>query len=361
MTCNLGDLALGESVAIELAVAVSAAMPDGMGVYNEAFVTSEIYDASNANDFAAHETTVDAWADLNVTISQDSDSVLPGRDKTYTVAIENVGPGDAPGAVLSDTLPASFEAFEWTCSGSDGAVCVSNRTGGFLQTFYLPAGSEVSLVSAGTLGAGGTITRRVAVATSDGVQDPWTDNNTDAVTNAVHQTFLPVVMHRPQGLPDLVVTHLQATTLGVELTLKNQGSAPAEAPFWVDVYIDPYTPPTTVNQTWGDVGLSGLVWGVQTTVAPGAELTLTSGGSFYDVARSVVSWPLEVGTPVYVQVDSWNGATDYGAVLERDDGPDAAYNNVAGPQLTTPWVAPRTVSSSSSSGLRLEHSLPDRR
>jgi hypothetical protein len=80
------------------------------------------------------------------------------------------------------------------------------------------------------------------------------------------------------------------------------------------------------------VGKEGLVWGVTADalpLMPGQMLTLTLDGPYYVPAYSQVAWPVAVGSPLYVQVDSANAATDYGAVREAHEAYGGTYNNLA--------------------------------
>jgi hypothetical protein len=109
--------------------------------------------------------------------------------------------------------------------------------------------------------------------------------------------------------------------------------------FWVDVYIDPHTPPTVVNQTWDQLGSQGLVWAVLSdalpNLVPGGTITLSVGDAYYQAEYSQVSWPLPVGTDVYAQVDSLNLDTTYGAVEETHEIVGERYNNIVGPVFST--------------------------
>jgi hypothetical protein len=42
-----------------------------------------------------------------------------------------------------------------------------------------------------------------------------------------------------------------------------------------------------------------------------------------------MAWPLPAGTIIYVQVDSANTLTNFGAVLENHEITGGAYNNIA--------------------------------
>ena len=103
----------------------------------------------------------------------------------------------------------------------------------------------------------------------------------------------------------------------------------------MDVYIDPDPAPTAVNQMWPDLAAEGLTWEILADMQPGDVLTLTVGDSHYAPEWSDISWPLPVGTPIYAQVDCWNGATTYGAVLEDHEIKGEAYNNISDEVLST--------------------------
>jgi len=72
---------------------------------------------------------------------------------------------------------------------------------------------------------------------------------------------------------------------------------------------------------------------------PGDVVTLTVGDGYYAEAFSIINWPLDAGTPVYAQVDSWNPDTSYGAVLEIHEKLGEAYNNIGSTVSTTGGTA----------------------
>ncbi|MEJ5311578.1 MAG: PKD domain-containing protein [Anaerolineae bacterium] len=170
---------------------------------------------------------------------------------------------------------------------------------------------------------------------------------TDVPVTPPRVVYLPLIMRNYVVAPDLVVAHLFASPNQIVVVVRNQGAAPILSvptnEFWVDVYINPSSPPTAVNQTWQHLASQGLVWGVTADalpLMPGDVLTLTAAatGGPYPYFRpdvSVVTWPLPVGTAIYAQVDSANEATTYGAVLENHEMIGGPYNNIAGPALVS--------------------------
>ena len=148
-----------------------------------------------------------------------------------------------------------------------------------------------------------------------------------------YQTFLPLVVKNYAVAPNLVVTGLDATSQDVEVVIENQGNAATEGEFWVDLYIDPDTAQTAVNQIWQNLGDQGIAWGVSVSLAPGEAITLTKASEFLSPIHTRVTWPLSVGTPVYSQVDAYNALTTYGAILETHEMSGTPYDNISGPVL----------------------------
>jgi len=81
-----------------------------------------------------------------------------------------------------------------------------------------------------------------------------------------------------------------------------------------------------------------MLWGVTSAalpLAPGDTITLTYGDVYYQPSLSRFYEALAAGTPVYAQVDAWNEATTYGAILESHEVTGDTYNNVSGPFYRT--------------------------
>ena len=219
-------------------------------------------------------------------------------------------------------------------------------------TAYVTAGSNVTYQwnfdgftdignpIAHTYGATGTYTAIVTATNSLGSVFATTQVTiTEPITTYL---YLPLVTRNYAVAPDLVVADLIVASDAITVVIQNQGDAPVNSEFvnefWVDVYINPDTPPTQVNQTWEHVGSQGLVWGVvlgALPLNPGDVLTLTVGDIYYWSDKSVVIWPLPAGTQVWAQVDSSNAETTYGAVLENHEITGGAYNNISGPVSST--------------------------
>ena len=143
--------------------------------------------------------------------------------------------------------------------------------------------------------------------------------------------YLPMIVNDyPQG-PDLIVEDLVVSNGNVEVTITNQGDTAVTDAFWVDVYINPSTPPMAVNQTIKTLNSFGAVWGVTSSVLPlepGESMTLHLNDVYYRASDSNMPASVVAGTTVFAQVDSAHNNQWYGAVLESHERRDQPYNNI---------------------------------
>ena len=76
---------------------------------------------------------------------------------------------------------------------------------------------------------------------------------------------------------------------------------------------------------------------------PGDAITLTVGDAYYWPDHSNFSGVVPAGTSIYVQVDSANAETNYGAVLESHEIAGGPYNNIMGPVYPVTGVGRESV------------------
>jgi len=261
-------------------------------------VCYEVSGPPNAEDDAA-TTDEDTPVDVNV-LDNDSDP-------------------DGDALTVSDYDSSSTQGGPVSCTGA--GVCTYTPPTGF-------TGTDVFTYTASD-GHGGTATASVSITVT-------------ATPPTEHLLYMPIVM-KAYGLPpgpDLIVERIEVTGSHVLVVIRNQGTlpVPVENSFWVDLYVDPDPAPTRVNQTWPMLCDLGAAWGVTAPalpLPPGGTLTLTIGDPYYQADDSNFPASLPAGTPIYVQVDSANVGTTYGAVLENHEMAGWTYNNVGGPVLST--------------------------
>ncbi len=138
--------------------------------------------------------------------------------------------------------------------------------------------------------------------------------------------------------PSPVVSQPTAFTL----VLENAGKVGTVEPFWIDLYIDPSSPPNAANQPWHGrcsapfPDCYGGAWRVSTPVAAGQQVTLTSA----ELLEQYSNWYDQFNTSgrhtVYAYVDSWQDGslTGMGAITETNESDNAigiALNVMAGP------------------------------
>jgi uncharacterized repeat protein (TIGR01451 family) len=124
-------------------------------------------------------------ADLGVSIEDSPDPVLERDQVTYTVTVDNLGPGQAPNTRLVDTLPADPTFVSATASQGSCLRDVNSNSGGVLTC------------ELGTIAAGGQATVTIVIeprmeepitntaTVNAGAPDPNTANNSDTETTTV--------------------------------------------------------------------------------------------------------------------------------------------------------------------------------
>lgn len=129
--CGLGTLANGESKTVDIVVSVNSSLPGS--ITNQADVTSSSADSNPANNHAAEVTIINVTgsADLAITKSDSPDPAIAGESLTYSINVENLGPDDATGVVVTDTLPAevSFVSASAGCVMQDVLTCLLGSLG----------------------------------------------------------------------------------------------------------------------------------------------------------------------------------------------------------------------------------------
>jgi len=168
--------------------------------------------------------------DLVVTKSDGLTETTPGSDLTYTITVTNVGLATAPGATLTDTVPANLTFVSCSDTCDIGALPVVTWNLG-----DVPAAASltrtITLRVEDPLPAGVTTIANTASASDTGANgpDPSPDNNTatdpDSVTAA----------------PDLAITKTDGQTsvipgqqLTYDLTITNNGDQGATGVFVTD-------------------------------------------------------------------------------------------------------------------------------
>ncbi len=118
-------------------------------------------------------------ADLSITKSDKTDSLVGATEVTYEIVARNAGPSPVVGAAVSDPILAPLENCTWTCTAAAGSSCTASGTGDIADGVDLLAGGWVaySLTCDIPAGASGSVVNTASVAAPPGVTDPDPTND----------------------------------------------------------------------------------------------------------------------------------------------------------------------------------------
>ncbi|MCC7362611.1 MAG: DUF11 domain-containing protein [Anaerolineales bacterium] len=210
MTCDLGALAVGQSVAITLVVAVPSDV--SAGVYtNTATVSGAGPETNTTNNTDSRPVTVVEQALLQLRKAANPDPATPGEALYYTIVVTNIGPSDADNVTVAETLPAGF-SLSLVTSSQGGCAALPCNLG------TLPAGGSASVTLAGVVAANATtVLTNVASVTST---TPGTGAVYTTTTSLTNQADLALVK-------SATPTALAGGTVVYTLTVYNLGPSDA--------------------------------------------------------------------------------------------------------------------------------------
>ncbi len=127
LTCDLGNIANGASVEIELIVTIDSDQ-QGNSIDNTASVDGAEEDPDPTNDEDEETIDVDPEADLSIEKTADAGTYFAGDNVTFTLAVTNNGPNDATNVEVTDDLPGSLTLVsatpdQGTCGNTDPLSC----------------------------------------------------------------------------------------------------------------------------------------------------------------------------------------------------------------------------------------------
>ena len=211
-----------------IAVAVPSDTAAGT-ITNNVFMTSATSDPVAANDSTSEGTTVALSADVGISKADDVDPVTAGSALTYTVTVDNSGPSDASGVVMTDALPAgvtftSATPDQGSCSESAGTVTCLIGT--------IASGASVDVVIVVGVNpdvADGTVLTNVASVTATSPDPDGSNNGTSEQTTVVASADLSV------SKLDSVDPVEAGSGLSYAVTVANSGSSDAQTVVLIDV------------------------------------------------------------------------------------------------------------------------------
>jgi uncharacterized repeat protein (TIGR01451 family) len=169
-------MANGANATVTVVTLVSAAVPDGTIVNNNATVSSSVADPNNANNSATAAVTVQAKADLAIVKTSDKAKYKPSSTIAYTVTVTNHGSSDALAVIVTDNLPTLQQAHYQsdtggcTLSGLTLTCNLGNMPTGTTKSFNI-----YELVN----GSQGMVSNTASVTSS--TTDPVSTNNSSTL------------------------------------------------------------------------------------------------------------------------------------------------------------------------------------
>ncbi len=196
VTCSLiTPMSPATSATFTVVSKVPSSLASGTNLSSTANVSSTD-DAFPVNDNATASVQTALLADLSITKTRTPGLVLPGGPQQYTIVVTNNGPSDAPGATMTDVLPAPLQFSSinapagWSCTtpsvGANGTVTCSrpSMTAGSVASFTL------NVVVAPATAPGAAINNTASVASS--APDSNSANNS-ATAQAFVVTSVPAL------------------------------------------------------------------------------------------------------------------------------------------------------------------------
>lgn len=169
--CSFGSVASGGSRTMTIVATVKSGTKGVLE--NDARVSSDAVDPNNANDSATTFTNVTQSANLALTFTADSSTAKPSTTIHYKVTVDNLGPSDADGVVVTVHLPPAKSGYYVK---DDGGCTLSNVTLTCpLGTFVAGAPTRTILIDWFVQGSKFPIVASASVASP--TPDPVTSNN----------------------------------------------------------------------------------------------------------------------------------------------------------------------------------------
>ncbi|MBL0213438.1 MAG: OmpA family protein [Myxococcales bacterium] len=140
-----------------------------------------IVDLTPGNNSATDTDQITVSSDLTIAVTDATDPVSSGGTETYTVAVTNLGPSNAAGITVTNTLPAgttftSATGTGWACSAAVLVVTCTRAT-------LVPGAAPPITIVATMPATGGVVTDTATVASTSA--DPSAANNTATQTTTV--------------------------------------------------------------------------------------------------------------------------------------------------------------------------------
>jgi uncharacterized repeat protein (TIGR01451 family) len=301
--------------------------------------------------------------DIKKTANPEPSTTIPVTETiTYLIVVTNTG-DPATGFVLSDPIPANSGYVPGSANASDWATLTEGNPLQVSTNSFTGSGQVLTVTFAVTPTGGGDISNQASITSEQTMlQASTVVSHLVATGSGTGNVFLPIIVKNWDGtIPptptdaNLIVDSIsflgappanEGDEYHVQVVVKNIGTDPVTADFWVDLYLNPNPATPAVNQPWQLLSQSGdcpdgsdcygrawLVEASQTPLAPGQVITLTTQ---MPLDQRYDRWPTDgapyanTHSPIKALADSWGSS--YGAVYENEEG-DNLSGSISGANL----------------------------
>ena len=350
VTCTLASMASGAPAwVITVNVTANTTTPGGTYVNTATVSAASPNDPTPANNTANNNNTVRSYADLVLTKTDGTATVIAGTSTTYTITITNNGPSTEPAGVrFTDTIPAGTVGSE---AEADCAIAAGVFTCTTAATIAAGASRSYQLTLAVPSGYAPATVVNTANITVRPIVDPDLTNNsatdTDNVVRSANLSIAktdsadPVVPGQAftytltvaNGGPSDAATLTVSDTVPAQFTVTNVTSPAGSCGFAGQVVT--CTRPTLLNAaTW-----TITVFVTTAAAAPGGTFTNTAtvGAATSDPvpANNSASQPTTISVSADLAVTKTDGvasivagtSTDY-TIMLTNNGPSAVAAGV---------------------------------
>jgi len=265
-TCSLGTLAAGASTSVTASYTVPSTTTGSQA--NSVTVSSSTSDP-NSNNTATDTNMVATRADLSVTKTDGTSTVMNGDSRQYAITVKNNGPSQATNVMVTDTWPAGFNR-----TGTSAGCSPSTGNGNFTCSLgNLAAGASVTITANYTVPATTTGSQTNKVTVSSATSDPNPGNNTDSDTDTVTAPATSAdLMITKADRPDPVPTN---ATLAYTLTIRNSGPNTAQSVTVTDNLPAGVTFQSTSANGWNCTRSGQTVTCTRASMNPGTSSTIS--------------------------------------------------------------------------------------
>jgi len=279
------SLASGQSVTLTLTGTID---PNATGLLTNIVTVAPpggTTDTNSANDTAT-DTDTTPVADLAVTVTDGTATVVAGTSNAYIITVTNNGPDTVTSLTVTDTIPAAL--LNPNFAPSAGAYDTNT---GVWSGLSLASGQSVTLTLTGTIdpNATGTISNTVTVAPPAGTTDTNSANDTATDNDTTPVADLAVTM------TDGTATAARGTSNTYTITVTNNGPDTVSSLTLADTIpaalLNPNFAPSAGAYDTNTGAWSGL------NLATGQSVTMTLTGTIDPNATGTISNTVTVAPP----------------------------------------------------------------